>query len=198
MENNEIVEEFEVKLRYIVSVDTSTGEVRTECISKTIDKHPTSGKLPKESKKSTRKKKKKEESSIPQLTLEENKYSLNTAAVELLNIEAGDKLNIEYEKYKKNFRPVLILGEGNKVTKSNTVACRGSKYEELSKFGSIFEIVKHPSKPDAYLLNSDGNNTKEEEIEEELPIDIDLPELVDNDDDDLDIEEIDPEFFNLD
>lgn len=187
---------FQVTFEYEAAVDVETGElIDIKCLGKVEDKTPTEIKEKKEKKASTprKSKKKAEESSEPQLTLEENKCSFNTAAVELLGIEAGDKLAIEYEKSGNAFRPILFRSEktGNKLTKSHTIACRGSKSEELAKFGTVFKITTHPSKPSTYLLLSDSMT---EEVEEELPIDVDLPELVDLDED-SEIQEISSDFF---
>lgn len=77
---------------------------------------------------------KKEESTEPLLTLEENKYYLTPAAIELMQVEPGDKLDIKYEKQGRNSIPVIGSDEvwgtksGNKLNKSLTVACRGRKF----------------------------------------------------------------------
>lgn len=188
--------EFTKTFKYSCRIDLETGEmIDVRLIGEVEDKTPTEIKEKKEKKTSTprKSKKKSEESSEPQLTLEENKCSFNTAAVELLGIEAGDKLAIEYEKYCNGFRPILFRSEktGNKLTKSHTIACRGSKSEELAKFGTVFKITTHPSKPSTYLLLSDSMTEK---VEEELPIDVDLPELTDLDED-SEIQEISSDFF---
>lgn len=205
MDSSQIIEEFEVVLRFQTIVNTETGEITTNCIKKTIDKTNIKVVDAPVKKKST--KVKKEESNTPQLILEENKYSLNTAAVELMNVTTEDKIDIKYEKRGKNMIPVIgsdsIFGTkgGCKLTKSNTVACRGSKNEELSKYGTTFEIVPHESKQGLFILK--GNNSPEiEESEikldtedENLPLDVDLEELID--DKDANLTEIDASFFTL-
>ena len=196
--------EFVQSYRYSAKLDVETGElVEVKCLGIVTDTTPTEVKEKKEKKKTTTpRKKKKDESDTPQLILEENKCSLNTSAVELLEVEPGDKLAIEYEKYKSGFRPVLTKSEknGNKLTKSNTLACRGTKNEELAKFGTIFEVITHPSKPDAWILN--GNSMPEEaeeDIDVNIPLEEDITEIVDNiDDEDLEITELDSDFFNID
>ena len=87
-----------------------------------------------------------EESSIPELKLESNKYSLNTAALELMNIKPGDRLDIKFD-IKGN--PVIgtdtafgTVGAGNLLTKSNTVRFSGTNNSRLSEISTIFTIVK--------------------------------------------------------
>ena len=152
---------FQLTYEYEASIDVETGElVDIKCLGKVEDKTP---EVVKEKKKTTSRKKKTEESSTPQLTLSDNKCCLNTAAVELIGVEAGDKLDINYEKYGSGFRPVLSLSEkGNKLTKSHTIALRGSKNEALAKYGTIFNVVAHESKPNSYLLKGDNEEIKEE------------------------------------
>ena len=152
---------------------------------------------------------KKGESSKPQLILEDNKYCLNTAAVELLNVTSDDKLDIKYEKCGNLMQPIIGKDEafgtkgGNKVTKSNTVACRGAKNQELHKYGNTFDIVPHESKEGLFKLIGDtivsepsgDENINTEKVDEDLPLDIDLSVLVD--DKDADIEQIDSSYFQL-
>lgn len=102
-----IVEEFTITLKYQVSVNTETGEMTTKCINRTIDK----SNLKVSDVKKPRKKAKKEESSEPQLILENNKYILNTAAIELMNLTPDSKLDIKYEKNGKNMTPVIGTDE---------------------------------------------------------------------------------------
>lgn len=203
-----IIEEFTITLKYQVTVDTETGEMTTKCIKRTVDK--SNLEVIDSPSRKTSKKSKKEESPIPQLTLEDNKYCLNTAAVELLGITTDSKLDIKYEKNGRSMQPVIGTDEvfgtkgGNKVTKSNTVACRGSKNEELSKYGKIFEIKPHETKEGLFLLIGDNttktdqqgdDNIKIEDSDEDLPLDIDLSALID--DKDAKIEEIDSSYFQL-
>lgn len=200
-----IIEEFTISLKYQVSVNTETGEMTTKCIKRTIDKSnfEVVEIAPKKSKKI-----KKEESSTPQLILEDNKYILNNAAIELMQISAEDKIDIKYEKKGKGMIPVIgsdsVFGTkgGNKLSKSNTVACRGSKNTELAKHGSVFEIIPHDSKPGLFFLKGDiiEDSTEDEinidDINEDLPLDSDIEELID-DKEDANITEIDSNFFVL-
>ena len=175
-----IVEEFTITLKYQVKVDTETGEMTTKCISRKVDKSNFEVTEVKPRKKTVVK----NESSEPKLILESNKYQLTQAAVELMGVEPDDKIDIKYEKQGKNITPVIGSDEtfgtkqGNKLTKSLTVACRGSKNEELAKFGSEFTLVPHPKKDGIFILATGSVETEEEEEgEEEISLpDIDLQE----------------------
>lgn len=203
-----IVEEFTITLKYQVTVDTETGEMTTKCIKRTVDKSnfEVSEAAPKKATKKT----KKEESSSPELTLEDNKYCLNSAAVELMGVTPDNKLDIKYEKNGSTMVPVIGTDEafgtkgGNKLTKSNTVACRGSKNEELSKYGRVFSLTPHATKEGLFVLTGDATpvaipdgdeNIALSESDEDLPLDIDLSALVDEKD--ANIEEIDSSYFQL-
>ena len=191
------------KFKFELTIDTENGEFSVVSINtgeiKTVS-------LPKRA----AKKAKKEESSSPQLILEDNKYCLNSAAVELMGVTSDNKLDIKYEKRGNIMVPVIGTDEafktkgGNKLTKSNTVACRGSKNEELSKYGHVFEIAPHDSKDGLFILTGDSVpetvSSKDENIaidktDENLPLDIDLSALVDEKD--SNIEEIDSSYFQL-
>lgn len=182
-----ITENFTITLKYQVSIDAETGEMTTKCLSRTIDKAISVV----ESKKP---KKLKSESTSPILTLEENKCILTQTAVDLMNIKVDDKIDIKYEKIDKKIVPIIGTDEafqskgGNRLTKSNTIACRGSKNTELAKYGSEFNIIPHPSKENLFILKP-TNEIEEQEVED---IDIDLQDLIDND-----VKEIDSNFFKL-
>ena len=166
-------------------VNTSTGEIKTVSTKKKIKTN------------------KIEESSIPQLTLEDNKYSLNTAAVNLLQVQAGDKIDIKYQKVNGKIQPVIATDEvfgtkgGNVLSKSNTVACRGNKQNELSKYGRQFTLTPHES--GMFILTGDG--TVEElkgddnvAVEDE-DLSLDLADIIDGKD--ADITEIDSSLFTF-
>lgn len=204
-----IIEEFTITLKYQVKVDTETGEMTSKCISRKVDKSNFEVVEDKPKRKTT--KAKKEESSEPTLTLEDNKYCLNQAAADLMGVEPDCKLDIKYEKRGKDSIPVIGTDEawktkgGNKLTKSLTVACRGSKNEELSKFGHEFTLVPHDKKDDLFILQSgdvkldleetevDDLDKLEEEIS--LPIDVDLQDLID--DKDAKVTEVSSSMFQL-
>lgn len=186
-----IIEEFTITLKYQVSVNTETGEMTNKCISRKIDKSnfEVSEDKPK------RHKSKKEESSVPTLILEENKYCLNQAAIDLMGIEPGCKLDINYKKKGKEIIPIISIdsSSGNKLTKSLTVAYRGAKREELSKYGTEFIITPYETENGSFILQNetakleralDDTIDKEDGLEEELdlPMDIDIQDLIDDKD----------------
>ena len=190
-----IVEEFTITLKYQVTVDTETGEMTTKCIKRTVDK--TNFEV---SEKKTAKKKVVEDNSSPQLTLEDNKYRLNTAAIELMGVSAESKIDIKYEKQGKSMIPVIGTDEafgtrgGNKLTKSNTVACRGSKHEELVKYGNVFQIIPHDSKAGLFILKGDAQiDTLDGDENVSIDEEIDISQLID----DKDVEEINSFDFTL-
>ena len=190
-----IVEEFTITLKYQVTVDTETGEMTTKCIKRTVDK--TNFEV---SEKKTAKKKVVEDNSSPQLTLEDNKYRLNTAAIELMGVSAESKIDIKYENQGKSMIPVIGTDEafgtrgGNRLTKSNTVACRGSKHEELVKYGNIFQIIPHDSKAGLFILKGDAQiDTLDGDENVSIDEEIDISQLID----DKDVEEINSFDFTL-
>lgn len=142
------------KLTFQITVDTATGEVEVV--------NTETGEVKEvKTKKTTSKKSKKEESSEPQLTLEENKYCLNQAAVDLLGVEPEDRLCIKYKKIGKKAVPVIGTEEvfktkgGNKLTKTNTVSCRGKANEELSTYGTVFTLTENPDGTGTFILTGD-------------------------------------------
>lgn len=192
-----IVEEFTITLKYQVTVDTETGEMTTKCIKRTVDK--TNFEV---SEKKTAKKKVVEDNSSPQLTLEDNKYRLNTAAIELMGVSAESKIDIKYEKQGKTMIPVIGSDEafgtrsGNRLSKSNTVACRGSKHEELVKYGNVFQIIPHDSKAGLFILKGDAQvDTLDGDENVSIDEEIDISQLID--DKDNNIEEINSFDFTL-
>jgi virulence-associated protein VagC len=191
-----VIEHFQVTLDYEVAVDEETGEVTTNLIKKSIDKAKFKSVEIKE-----KKTKKKDESNQPMLILEEKKYRLNTAAVELMGVNPDDKLDIKYEQNGKVRTPVIGTDEvfgtksGNRVTKTFTVSCRGSKQEELSSHGTEFIIEPHPTKENLFILKSTEENISEaiEDDTVEIPLDDELQDIID----DPDTTEIDSSIFNF-
>ncbi len=194
-----IIEEFTITLKYQVKVDTETGEMTTKCISRKVDKSNFEVTDDKPRKKASAK----NESSEPKLILESNKYQLTQAAVDLMGVEPDCKIDIKYEKQGKNVTPVIGSDEtfgtkqGNKLTKSLTVACRGSKNEELAKFGTEFILVPHPKKDGIFILSTGSVDADEEgEDDEEISYpDIDIQEMLD--DKDAEITEVPSSMFKL-
>lgn len=182
-----------MKLKFNIVVDTTTGEVEV------INEETGEIKETKVKKSSTKKTKKiKEESSTPQLILEDNKYILNSAAVELMNVSPDDRIDIKYEKSNGVFVPIIGKDEvfgtanGNRLTKSNTVSYRGKAHDKLAEYGDIFIIREHAEKRGLFRLFSSVGN-KEQTV---IPTseDIVLPEdddiSVDLTDDDIDLSDL--------
>lgn len=159
-------------------LDEETGEI----IKETRELKEDSVKKPRATSSS---KSKIQENPNPILTLEENKYVLTTGAVELLGVEAGDKIDIKFQKVGKQTIPVIGSDEvfgtkgGNKLTKTNTVSCRGKANDELSAFGTEFTLEEHPNKKGLFILR--GENTPKvtpeatpepEEEDEDLSVDL--------------------------
>ena len=196
--DNTVKETFTLTLTYEMSVNTDTGEVlEIKLLDRSVNKP-----------KVVRKKLVEEDTDEePKLYLEENKYRLSEAAVSLMKLESDDKLDIKYE----NGIPVIgtdnVFGTkgGNKLTKSNTVAYRGNKNEELAKHGSEFTLVPHPSKPGLFILSSglevidpsggDDNVRADQDEDTDLPFDLKVDDLAEIGD--ADVTEIDASFFKL-
>lgn len=195
-------ETFTVSFTYEMTINTETGEILgTRLINKGVNQS-----IPKV----TKTKVEKDEEPIPKLILEDNKYRFNTAALELMNLEPDSKLVIRYEENSGRSIPVIGtntafgVSSGNKLTKSNTVACRGNNREELAKHGTEFTIKPHPNKGGIFILVSDKDedlqlvgdeNIKITEEDKVTGFDLDLNELVDEQD--MNITEIDSNFFQL-
>ena len=205
MANNIIKETFVLTLVYEMSVNTETGELlETRLIDRKVDKSDI-----KPSKSVSKKEVVEDEE--PKLFLENNKFKLNSTAINLMGIdsESGVKLDIKYESNGGKSTPILGTDEvfgtkgGNKLTKTNTVAFRGVKNEELSKYGKEFTLIPYKDKPGLFILSS-GELVQEEQKDEninvdvddtDLPFDLDLAEMIE--DKDAEITEIDSNFFNL-
>lgn len=199
-------ETFTVNLTYEMSVNVDTGEIlETRLVNRDINNSDL--KVVKTPKKKTVQ----DDGEEPKLILEENKYRLTSAAVSLMGLDEDSKLVIKYEEGKSGSVPVIGtntafgISSGNKLTKSNTVACRGGNRDELAKHGTEFTLVPHPSKEGLFILQSgekqidqligDDNVKVEGEEGEDIPFDLDLNELVD--DQDANITEVDANFFKL-
>ena len=83
----------------------------------------------------------------PIATLESNRVVFNKEALKLLNISEGNRLNINYVVLSDGLlHPVIDIGEGNKVTKTGTISCRGTANEVLAQYGKQFIIEKIDNK----------------------------------------------------
>lgn len=158
-------------IKFELSIDTENG---TFSIVNTETGESQEVSMPKTKKTTTRStKKKKEESSDPQLILEENKYTLNTAAQELMGVEADSKISIKYKKINKTLTPIIGTEEawgthdGNRLTKTGTVACRGKNNAELARFGNLFTLSENPDGSGTFILSSDSEAPSFTEVEDE-------------------------------
>ena len=196
-----IKETFILSLTYEMSVDTETGEVlETKLIDRSVNK-------PVKAMKATASEAVQDNDKEPKLYLEDNKCRLNSKAISLMGISPGDKLDIKYDEGKNGSVPVIGTDEafgtkgGNKLTKSNTIACRGSKNEELSKYGKEFVLAEHPSKAGLFVLTSE--EVAVDQLVGDDNVNIDTPEGIDLnleglvDDEDANVSSIDTNFFKL-
>ena len=196
-----IKETFILSLTYEMSVDTETGEVlETKLIDRSVNK-------PVKAMKATASEVVQDNDKEPKLYLEDNKCRLNSKAISLMGISPGDKLDIKYDDRKDGSVPIIGTDEafgtkgGNKLTKSNTIACRGSKNEELSKYGKEFVLAVHPSKAGLFVLTSE--EVAVDQLVGDDNVNIDTPEGIDLnleglvDDKDANVSSIDTNFFKL-
>jgi hypothetical protein len=192
------------KVLFTYEQDDETGEV------KVVNREVVINDLPKAKKTSSPKKstKKADENPNPELTLEDNKYCLNTAAVELLGVEVDDRLDIKFEKRDKVRVPVIGCNTafgtqgGNRLTKSNTVSYRGKNHDLLEEFGTVFSF-KETDKDGIFELIGDKPIPTEKEDEnvkivdeevEEIGRPEDLVGIVDGDATELNADDIDFKF----
>lgn len=162
-------------ITYEQSIDSETGEILNTTIVNRTEVKP-------------KKEIQKDSDTEPKVYLEENKLRFNSLALEMLNVSSGDRIDIQYT----NTYPVVIIGEGCKLTKTNTLSCRGKKAEVLSKFGTEFKLI---DKGNQFALDggkdiivSIGNNDVNTE-----DIDLDLDELLE----DTDTTEVKASMFQL-
>ena len=159
-------------------VDTETGELFT--------KEATFGDFKEVTKKATttRTKKPKDDDPTPKITLLEGKWQMNNACVELTGFEPEMKLDVKFEKKGRITTPVLCQDDksGNRLTKTYTVSCRGSRHDNLAEYGDIFVVEPYEGKDGYFKLK--GNIEKEDDI-------IDVPEEITDPDES---EEIDSDY----
>lgn len=151
-------------------VNVETGEVKTTKATKS---------------KTTTTTKKTVSSDVPTLTLESNKCCLNQAAVDLMGIEVGDKIDIKYSKQDGKIVPIIGTDEafstqsGNKFCKNGSFAFRGAKNEELAKYGFEFKLIADPNTSGIFIL--DNPNAKVKAVETaDIPDDLLAPEIEDD------------------
>jgi hypothetical protein len=170
-------------------VDTETGELFT--------KEATFGDFKEATKKATttRSKKPKDTDPVAKITLLEGKWQMNNACVELTGFEPEMKLDIKFEKKGRVTTPVLCEDEksGNRLTKTYTVSCRGSRHDNLAEYGDVFEVIPYEGKEGYFKLK--GNAPQKEDDIIDIPEEITDPEELD--DDITDNSEVDISDFDL-
>lgn len=195
-------ERFVISLTYEMEVNIDTGEILgTKLVNREV--------LNSDLKASKKPKLEVPETEEPMLILEDNKFRLTSSAVALMNISNDSKIVIRYEDSLKGPIPVIGantafgINSGNRLTKSNTVACRGNNHDELAKYGNEFTLVPHPDKPGIFKLCSTvpvdtkedvKEDTKEDEVLK-MTDDLDLDKLIDSEDEN--IKTVDSNFFQL-
>lgn len=147
-------------------LDEATGEITT-------DTREFGDESVKASKPKTTKKKKKNEwddDERPLLIREDNKLILNDAAVTLLGVDEGVRINIKMQTINRRRYPVIGTEEtfgdkgGNLLTKSHTIRYGGKNNEELAKFGYIF-VLEPQGKVDGLFILKNRDASPEEESE---------------------------------
>jgi len=170
-------------------LDESTGEL--------ITREATLGDF-KEVKKttSTRTKKPKDEDPVAKLTLLEGKLQMNNAAVQMTGFEPEMKIDIKFEKKGRVTTPVMMQADsGNRLTKTYTISCRGSKHDNLAEYGDVFEVLPYEGKEGFFKLK--GNQEKEDDIID-VPEEIIDPEKFSDDENISDDDSVDMSDFDLD
>lgn len=73
------------------------------------------------------------------ITLENNRLKLSDLLIYKLGLVEGMLIDINYTE---SLTPILIINEetGNKLCKNLTVAFKGKKHKQLSKYGTTFEV----------------------------------------------------------
>lgn len=195
-----MIETFKVLFTY--EQDTETGDIK--CINREVINDDIK---PVKKASTSKKKSSKNESSEPQIILEDNKYTLNSAAVELMEVEPDDRLDIKFEKNGKLMIPIIGTNEsfgtkaGNRLTKSFTVSCRGKANDELQNYGTVFTLSVHPTKEGLFVMQ--GDKAPEAVVDDKVEIKDDASEVeveIDLDDfiaDEHEVEEISALDFKL-
>lgn len=157
-------------------VDTETGEIMT--------KEATLGDFKDVAKKATttRTRKPKDDNPNPQITLLEGKIQMNNACIALVGWEPEMKIDICFEKQGRKITPIIKEDEskGNRLTKTFTVSCRGSKHDNLAEYGTVFDVIPYEGHDGWFKLKGDAPE-KEDDI-------IDVPEEISNPDEDGDLD----------
>lgn len=172
-------------ITYEREVDVDSGEIIKTTIIGSSDIKP-------EKKKSV----KKDQDTEAKVYLEDNKLKLNSLAVEMLGVNPGDRIDIQYS----DTYPIIGKSEsfgnpdgGTKLTKSYTISFRGKKSEVLQKFGTEFKVVNS----NGHFILDSGKEIIQEPIKDENVnvenIDLNLDDFLD----DSDAKEVKSSIFHL-
>lgn len=175
-------------------LDESTGELFTDTREYLDDSIKTTKKKSSTSKSSSAKID--DSNPDPILTLEDNKYILNAAAIEALGVTPGES-TIDIKNQKIGTKKVKVIGSsetfgtkaGNKLTLKGTVSFRGKSNEELSEFGNIFKLEPHPNVIGLFILKGNNQSDDEEEVvpeEEDIIEDSEIEDALEISEDDFD------------
>lgn len=160
-------------------VDDTTGEIITREATLGDFKEVTA------KKKTTSSKKPQDNDPVAKVMLLDGKVQLNNSAINLTGYEPDMKIDIKFEKKGKKQIPVMMQADsGNRLTKSYTISCRGSKHDNLLEHGDVFELEPYPEKDGYFYLK--GNKAIEDDI-------IEVPQEISEPEDDFSDED-----FNLD
>lgn len=117
------------------------------------------------------------------VSLEDLKLVLTPGIVSKLGAEVGDRIAINYVNDNGEFSPVIskssVYGDdsaGNKLTKSLTVSFKGKQRDQLSQFGSNFELVESSTLPEGVFFVKDNESSVLEVIKEDELITVDAKE----------------------
>jgi len=100
---------------------------------------------------------------------EDNRLILSAEVCEQLQVVPDDRISIKYQYIKGKTVPVIAKDSnfgcsgGNKLTKSNTITCRGKANEELAKYGTNFQLER---KGDSCIFMMIGNIPGQENVED--------------------------------
>lgn len=160
-------------------IDESTGEI--------ITREATLGDFKEPKKTTSRTKKPKDDGDpTPKITVLDGKWQLNNAAVQLTGFEPEMKLDIKFEKKGRVVTPVLCADDktGNRLTKTFTVSCRGSKRDNLVQYGTVFELIPYEDKDGFFKLKGNAELPEDDIID--VPEEIASPEELDS----IDVEDV--------
>lgn len=172
-------------ITYEREIDVDSGEIIKTTIIGSSDIKP-------EKKKSV----KKDQDTEAKVYLEDNKLKLNSLAVEMLGVNPGNRIDIQYS----DTYPIIGKSEsfgnpdgGTKLTKSYTISFRGKKSEVLQKFGTEFKVVNS----NGHFILDSGKEIIQEPIKDENVnvenIDLNLDDFLD----DTDVKEVKSSIFSL-